>query len=308
MIIKKLLRNILNRLFIRKFDDIKIQKGQIFEKSLISDIKNIRNLNQTYFKVFSQDTEDGIIQYLLKSLNIQSVKFVEVGTQDYTESNTRYIFETMRCEGLIIDPYPDLKDRVNKILRVWKNRLKIHNDFINPNNINQVLEKNSFSKDLDLFSIDIDGIDYWVLEKISPKISKIFIAEYNPYFGAELEISAPNIEKFDRFKYHSSGLCWGASLKAIINLMKKKGYIFLGTNRLNCNSFFISNDFVDKINLDIPNTNDLSHFTDVKFNVLKTKNKKYASFLDIKNDIQNLEVFDLAKNKMVKFDEIIEKI
>ena len=51
MIIKKLLRNILNRLFIRKFDDIKIQKGQIFEKSLISDIKNIRNLNQTYFKV-----------------------------------------------------------------------------------------------------------------------------------------------------------------------------------------------------------------------------------------------------------------
>ncbi len=65
---------------------------------------------------------------------------------------------------------------------------------------------------------------------------------------------------------------------------------------------------MDKINLDIPNTNDLSHFTDVKFNVLKTKNKKYASFLDIKNDIQNLEVFDLAKNKMVKFDEIIEKI
>ena len=67
----------MDRLFLRKFDDIKIQKGQIFEKNLSSDIKNIKSLNQTYFKVFSQDTEDGIIQYLLKSLNIQTVKFVE---------------------------------------------------------------------------------------------------------------------------------------------------------------------------------------------------------------------------------------
>ena len=229
MIIKKIFRNILDRLFLRKFDDIKIQKGQIFEKNLSLEIKNIKSLNQTYFKVFSQDTEDGILQYLLKSLNINTVKFVEIGTQDYSESNTRYIYETMRCEGLVIDPYPNLEKEINKILRVWKNKLKVHNDFVNSENINEILKQNSFNKDLDLFSIDIDGIDYWVLEKINPKISKIFVIEYNPYFGSNLEISAPNLEKFDRFKYHPSGLCWGASLKAIINLMKKKGYTFIGS-------------------------------------------------------------------------------
>ena len=32
MKIKKIFRNILNRLFLRQFDDIKIQQGQIFEK------------------------------------------------------------------------------------------------------------------------------------------------------------------------------------------------------------------------------------------------------------------------------------
>ena len=308
MIIKKIFRNILDRLFLRKFDDIKIQKGQIFEKNLSLEIKNIKSLNQTYFKVFSQDTEDGILQYLLKSLNINTVKFVEIGTQDYSESNTRYIYETMRCEGLIIDPYPNLEKEINKILRVWKNKLKVHNDFVNSENINEILKQNSFNKDLDLFSIDIDGIDYWVLEKINPKISKIFVIEYNPYFGSNLEISAPNLEKFDRFKYHPSGLCWGASLKAIINLMKKKGYTFIGSNRLNCNSFFILNELLDKFNLNIPSIDNLSEFTDVKFNVLKTKDKKYASFSDIKNDIKNLEVFDLIKNKMVKFDEISHNI
>ena len=304
MIIKKIFKYILDKLFLRKFDDIKIQKGQIFEQTLFSEIKNIKSLNQTYFKVFSQDTEDGILQYLLKSLNIQNVKFVEIGTQDYSESNTRYIYETMRCEGLIIDPYPDLEKKINKILRVWKNKLKIHNDYVNSENINEILKENSFNYDLDLFSIDIDGIDYWVLEKINPKISKIFVIEYNPYFGSKLEISAPNFEKFDRFKYHPSGICFGASLKAIINLMKKKGYTFLGSNRLNCNSFFVINELVDKFNLNIPNTENLSEFTDHKFNVLKTKGKKYTSFSDIKN----LEVFDLVKNKMVKFDDISQNI
>tara|TARA_Y100001970_G_scaffold34420_1_gene42665 strand:+ start:791 stop:1717 length:927 start_codon:yes stop_codon:yes gene_type:complete len=308
MIIEKIFRNILDRLFLRKFDDIKIQKGQIFEKNLSLEIKNIKSLNQTYFKVFSQDTEDGILQYLLKSLNINDVKFVEIGTQDYSESNTRYIYETMRCEGLVIDPYPNLEKEINKILRVWKNKLKVHNDFVNSENINEILKQNSFNKDLDLFSIDIDGIDYWVLEKINPKISKIFVIEYNPYFGSNLEISAPNLEKFDRFKYHPSGLCWGASLKAIINLMKKKGYTFIGSNRLNCNSFFILNELLDKFNLNLPSIDNLSEFTDVKFNVLKTKDKKYVSFSDIKNDIKNLEVFDLISNKMVKFDEISQNI
>ena len=304
MIIKKIFRKILNRLFLRKFDDVKIQKGQIFEKHLISDLKNIKNLNQTYFKVFSQDTEDGIIQYLLKSLDIQSVKFVEIGTQNYSESNTRYIFETMRCEGLIIDPYPNLKKEINKILRLWKNKLEIYNDYINSNNINYVLDQNCFNKNLDLFSIDIDGIDYWVLEKIKPKISKIFIIEYNPYFGSKLEITTPNIEKFDRFRYHSSGFCWGVSLKAIINLMKKKGYTFLGSNRLNCNAFFVCDELLNKININLPNIDNLSEFTDFKFNIFKKNNKKYTSFSDVKNDIKNLEVFDLVKNKTVKFKDI----
>ena len=104
--IKKLLRKIIDKLFSRKLDDIKIQKGLLFEKFLEKNLKEISNIEETYFKIFSQDTEDGIIQYLLKSLKINDVKFVEIGTQDYSESNTRYLFETMRCEGLIIDPYP----------------------------------------------------------------------------------------------------------------------------------------------------------------------------------------------------------
>jgi len=290
---------------LKNFEKQKIQVSKNFFLNLELNLDKIENIDSINYKVFSQNGEDGIIQYLIKSLKLKKIKFVEIGTEDYSESNTRYIFETTRCDGLIIDPLKNLKDKVkNTVTNFWKNNLLIINDFASPSNINLILEKNNFNNNIDLFSIDIDGVDYWIIKELKKNISKIFVAEYNPYFGSKLEISAPNLEKFDRFKYHPSGVCWGASLKAMINLMKKKGYTFLGSNRLNCNSFFVLNELVDKFNINIPNIENLSEFTDVKFNALKTKDKKYASFSDIKNDIKNLEVFDLVKNKMVKFDEI----
>jgi len=301
--LKKLIRKILNRLFLRKFDDIKVQKGQLFERHLEQNLNKITTIEETFFKVFSQDYEDGIIQYLIKSLGLKNIKFVEIGTQDYSESNTRYIFETMRCEGLIIDPTPNLKKKINSFLRTWKNTLTIHNDFINSNNIVEIIEKNSFDKNLDIFSLDIDGIDYWILEKLPKKIAKIFIIEYNPYFGSKKEICAPNIEYFDRFKYHSTGFCWGASLKAIIKLMKQKGYTFIGTNNLNVNSFFVQDEFINKIGFNLPNLNDLSKHTEVKFNLLKNKNGRLVSLNEVYNDIQNISVYNLNKQKLMPFNE-----
>lgn len=301
--LKKLIRKILNRLFLRKFDDIKVQKGQLFERHLEQNLNKITSIEETFFKVFSQDYEDGIIQYLIKSLGLKNIKFVEIGTQDYSESNTRYIFETMRCEGLIIDPTPNLKKKINSFLRTWKNTLTIHNDFINSNNVVEIIEKNSFEKNLDIFSLDIDGIDYWILEKLPKKIAKIFIIEYNPYFGSKKEICAPNIEYFDRFKYHSTGFCWGASLKAIIKLMKQKGYTFIGTNNLNVNSFFVQDEFISKIGFNLPNLNDLSKHTEVKFNLLKNKNGRLVSLNEVYNDIQNINVYNLNKQKLMPFNE-----
>jgi hypothetical protein len=292
--IKVLFRKIADRLFLRKFDDIKIQKGQLFERHLDINLKDIQKLDQSYFKVFSQDTEDGIIQFLIKSLKLESIKFVEIGTQDYSESNTRYLYETMRCEGLIIDPYPNLRKKINSFLRIWKNKLHIHNDYANSENINGILKRYSFNKDIDVFSLDIDGIDYWVLKSIPDKISKIFILEYNPYFGPNKEVCSPNIEKFDRLSYHKSGFCWGASIKALIKLMDKKGYVFIGTNRLNVNAFFVLKELVNNVKIEIPDNNNLKKFTDFKFNV------------QFSDDISDLKVFDLKNNKLTNYLDIKE--
>ena len=302
--LKNYLRKKIQNLYSRSFDDLKVQNGKLFELEVKKNLKNYKDISDVYFKIYSQDYEDGIIQYLLKSLNINSVKFVEIGTQDYSESNTRYIFETMRCEGLIIDPLKDLEHKIGKFLKLWQNQLFVHNNFIQAKNINKILAKYSFQDDLDLFSIDIDGIDYWILKELKRQISKIFILEYNPYFGPNKEICAPNIDKFERFKYHSSGLCWGMSLKAAINIMREKGYTFIGTNRLNCNAFFINNNYINSISINLPKTKNLESFTDVKFRVLKTLKKSIASLEQVQEEIGSLKVFDIKNNKLDYFNNI----
>ena len=96
---------------------------------------------------------------------------------------------------------------------------------------------------MDIFSLDVDGIDYWLVEKISNNFSKIFISEYNAVFGDKFDISVPNISNFNRSNYHYSTLCYGMSLRALIRIMKLKGYYFVGTNSLRNNAFFVNNEY-----------------------------------------------------------------
>ena len=77
----------------------------------------------------------------------------------------------MRCEGLLIDPTPNLEQKINSFLRIWKNKIIIHNDYVDAENIVELLSKYSFDKNLDLF-LDIDGIDYWILKSYHKKYQK----------------------------------------------------------------------------------------------------------------------------------------
>ena len=135
--------------------------------------KNIKKINDLDYKIFSQFGEDGIIDYLVQSLEITSPKFVEIGVGDYSECNTRFLFEIAQPKGLIIDCVNNFKNRVKKNISLWKGDLKVLNQKISSKNINQILDKEGFNSGIDIFSLDIDGVDYWILEKLPKNFSKI---------------------------------------------------------------------------------------------------------------------------------------
>ena len=310
-IIKKIFRPYLKKYDFylkKKFETLKIQNAKNFFFNLELNLENINDIDQANYKVFSQNGEDGIIQYLIKTLKLNYIKFVEIGTEDYSESNTRYIFQTMRCDGLIIDPLKNLETLVKKnIPTVWKNNLKIINKFATPENINSLLDNSNFHNDIDLFSLDIDGIDYWIIKKLKKNISKIFVAEYNPYFGPDLEITVPNINNFDRTSYHYSNLCWGVSLESLIKIMFEKNYTFVGSNDLRNNAFFVSNDHIDKIKFKKPNLENLIEFTNATFRESRDQigNLTFIEPKKILYEIKDCEVIDLKRDKLVKIRELL---
>ena len=306
--INKIFIKILNKFFKNYFDKKLLMLGTSHILNMRKNYKNISNLNEVDFKVFSQNGEDGIIDYLLFSLQIEKPKFIEIGVGDYYESNTRFLFERSSGDGLIIDIIDNFQKRVEKNIRLWRGNLKILNRKIDSENILATLKEFNFFDNIDLFSIDVDGIDYWILEKMPKKFCKLIVAEYNPYFGSNLEISVPNDKNFDRSKYHHSNLCFGASLKSIINLLDRKGFAFLGTNLFKNNAFFVNSDFKDNLFLEIPNNNELNSFTNASFRESRDINNKlnFIDPKDILNEIKKCKVVDLSssENKVKKIEDL----
>jgi len=297
-----MIKDFINRIIKTKFlNPIKLNIRLSASNYLLKNSEyynNFLNINEAGLKVYSQNNEDGIIHFLLNMLSVKNSKFVEVGTESkYQESNTRFLYESTDSEGLIIDNFLDLK-YLEEDLDKWKGRIKLIKKWVDSENINLILKNNNFFKDLDIFSLDIDGVDYWVIDSLPGKISKIFIAEYNPFFGPDLEISVPNIKNFNRTNYHYSNLCFGMSLKALINIMKKKGYVFLGVNNLKNNAFFVIEDlaFYFKKIINSLNSDNLKLYTDCKFMESRDKNNRlqYLSKNQKLDLLKETEVQDLS--------------
>jgi len=281
--------------------EVKILKNrEIYDK--ITDIREIET------KIFSQNGEDGIIDFLIHKLKLENKNFVEIGVGDYRESNTRFLYNRYHPKGVIIDYIDDLEKKVKPFVNLWKGDLRICNRQINSENIQDVLKKNCDYK-VDIFSLDIDSIDYWIIDKLDEKISKIFIAEYNPIFGPELEITVPNISGFERNKYHYSNLCYGMSLKALIKLMDSKGYYFLGTNNQRINAFFILKEFEKNKFFKNIEIKKLEKYTDS--NIRDSRDKNYnLNYLSGKKkllEIEDCEVINLKdnKNELVRLKDLM---
>ncbi len=203
---------------------------------LISDLKD------SEFKVFSQWGEDGIIQFLLKSLQIERDIFVEFGVQDYRESNTRFLLTNNNWSGLIIDGSESYIKFIKNDPIYWRYNLKAVSAFVTSENINDLLLDNGIEGEIGLLSVDIDGNDYWVWKAIHAVKPVIVIAEYNSRFGPSKAVTTPYSPDFVRSEAHYSMIYYGASLKALCLLAEQKGYAFVGCNSAGNNAFFIRRD------------------------------------------------------------------
>ena len=199
-------------------------------------------IHSNEFQVFSQWGEDGIIQFLIRHIKIHQKIFVEFGVENYTEANTRFLLINNNWTGLVIDGSFKNINYIKRDPIYWQHNLKAVQAFIDKDNINRILDESGIEGEIGILSIDIDGNDYWVWEAIDVVNPAIVIVEYNAVFGKDKAVTIPYNPSFVRSKAHYSMLYAGASLKALYNLGKAKGYSFLGCNSAGNNAFFVRQD------------------------------------------------------------------
>lgn len=204
-----------------------------------------RRLRRQEFTVYSQNGEDGILQYLLRTLAIPSHTFVEFGVGNYRQANTRFLAINDHWSGLVMDSDADNVRQIHADPIFWQINVRAVHAFVTRENINDLLRANGFVGEIGLLSIDIDGNDYWVFEAVTEVSPAVVVIEYNSRFGPNRAVSIPYDPAFDRWRAHPSGLYSGASLRAICNLARRRGYAFVGCNSFGVNAFFVRSDLLN---------------------------------------------------------------
>jgi hypothetical protein len=205
----------------------------------------IETLADSEFSVFSQWGEDGILAWLVDVIGPMHETFIEFGVEDYREANTRYLIMSRNWSGLVIDGSQQNINAIRADAISYKYDLQSVCSFITKDNIGKLVSDYCFGAQIGILSIDIDGVDYWVLENIKTPAA-IVVVEYNDVFG-DAPVSVPYDASFVRLEKHWSGMYWGASLTAFRHLLEARDYVFVGTNRVGTNAFFILNSHWDDI-------------------------------------------------------------
>lgn len=218
--------------------------GKILEKINAQKSSELNSFKEVEFKVFSQWGEDGILQYLLRHVDVATHTFVEFGVENYKEANSRWLVEGHNWSGLVIDGDEKLVNEIKSDSIYWKHDLKAVCNFITAENIDGLIRNCGFSGPIGLLSIDIDGVDYWVWKAISCVQPCLVVVEYNSLFGPKKSVTVPYDAGFIRQKAHYSWSYYGASLAAVVSLGKAKGYAFVGSNTAGNNAFFVRRDLL----------------------------------------------------------------
>lgn len=226
----------------RRIESIGLSQGKIL--TALNRCNPVQPFANNEFSIFSQWGEDGIIQRLVESIDVAHRTFIEFGVEDFGESNCRFLMMNNNWRGFVVDGSAPSIAELKRADWYWKFEIEAQCAMITRDNINDILIRSGFDHDLGVLSIDVDGIDFWLLEAINTFQPRILIVEYNSLFGGQRAISVPYDDGFARRKAHFSELYFGASLRAFEVLAGRKGYSLVGTTSVGLNAFFVRNDLL----------------------------------------------------------------
>ena len=251
------------------------------------------NINDYEYSNFSQNGEDGIINFLCNKLKNNEKHFVEIGCGNGLENNsTNLVLD--EWSGIVVDVQNNIK-QYKKLLKIIqpKQDIKYAAGNINLKNILDLI-KIIKEKKITFLSLDIDSYDFYIMMEILKYkiLPKIICVEYNSFLGKK-PLTIKYIENFQRYLFDKArGLYFGASLEAWKMLFSKYDYTFVCVDNNGVNAFFILHEFFN---------DNFFEFKGLQFQYTKFFVNKYK--LDGK--ILENDLINNFKNEFVNINKLI---
>ena len=203
------------------------------------------------FSGFSQNGEDGILDVLRKQLLGSNRYVVEIGAADGIENNSGWLLVAEKYNGLLIEGCAKLVERARRTVVRYSIGAECQNMFVTRESVAEIYAL-AFHHDPDVFSLDIDGNDYYIAEALltSGFRPKIFVVEYNSVFGPERSITIEYKSDFVFTQEHPTHLYYGVSITAWRKLFDRYDYRFVTVDRNGVNGFFVDPQCFDAMFLD----------------------------------------------------------
>lgn len=196
--------------------------------------------------VTSQFGEDGIVDEIFKRIGVEHSCCVEFGAWDGKYlSNTWNLWHSKGWASILIEGDKEKYLLLEKEVASFE-KVKAVNAFVSTagkDSLDTILTGYGVPTNFDLLSIDIDGDEYYIFQGLKKYVPRVVIIEYNPTIPPEFDI------------VQSPGEYFGASVLALTNLAKTKGYSLVCCTETNC--FFIRDSEFHKLGIQKPSLMDI---------------------------------------------------
>ncbi|HVO49254.1 MAG TPA: hypothetical protein VMT29_23285 [Steroidobacteraceae bacterium] len=252
---KRLIRSAANRVLAPLASELSLQQAastQAAQHQLAAHYaavaaagKPLPRFEDAGFRVFSQTDQDGLLVYIFALIGTTNRLCVELAFGTPFGANTTNLICNWGWHGVLLEADPALVDGARAFFArhpdTWVFPPAVHQAWVTAENINDILRIHGMAGDIDLLSLDIDGVDYWVWKAVDAVRPRVVVVEFQDMWGAQRAVTVPYDPSFAR-GIHAD--FFGASLAAFVKLGRQKGYRLVGANRYGYNAFFVRDDIV----------------------------------------------------------------
>ncbi len=196
------------------------------------------------FSGFSQNGEDGVIDFLLSEITYKTKCLIEFGCGDGLENNSTWVAIVHKFHGFVVDEKEHLIRRHRLLIGPYSRALRSIESRVTPENVISLVGE-LVPKDIDLLSLDIDSYDFEVMHELlcagfRPAIA---VVEYNSAFGDVADVFIP-FNDYERLRSSCNNevknLIYGVSYQSWIKLFESYDYQLVHADSSGVNMFFVS--------------------------------------------------------------------